>query len=103
MDQLRVAAFLSESDLSPRRAVGTPVAIQWQEGLEQRAKPEQLTLRGKIVAIDPQMLSDQTYRVIVMIENRRLDGGWLLVPGRSVTMSVYPEQVALAKPSGAQR
>lgn len=93
MDQVRVSAFMAEADLSPRKAVGTPVAVQWHEGNTTPGNAIEAsgpyTLRGKIVSIDPQMMSDQTYRVNVMIENRQVDGGWLLLPGRSVTMTVF--------------
>lgn len=98
MDQLRVSAYMAEADLSPRKAVGTPVAVQWHEGKATSGHGTEAsgpyTLRGKIVSIDPQMMSDQTYRINVMIENRQVEGGWLLLPGRSVTMTVFtsPEE-----------
>lgn len=99
MDQLKVSAFVSEEQLSPRRAVGTPVTVRWNEGETEHA------LRGRISTVEPQMFSDSTFRINVMIENRQVDGGWLLTPGRSVTMVIYPGEVQpeIDSPATARR
>ncbi len=95
MDQLKVSAFVSERLLSPRRAVGVPVDVIWNEGDVKR------TLRGRITSVEPQMFSDSTYRINVMIENHQVVGGWKLTPGRSVTMVIYQAEANPAVDSSA--
>ena len=99
LDRLRVTAILNESQLSMRSAKGTPVAIHWQEG------SQDVSLRGTITSLDPLLHREQRYRVHIDIENRKLENGWLLLPGRDVRLTVYPrtsEQLQMP-PSTARR
>lgn len=99
MDRLRVSAVVSETQLSPRDAVGTAVTVRWTEGDRLQ------TLRGTITSVDPQMHDEGQIRIHATIENRRLGEGWLLAPGRRVTVIVHPvsDSAAEMSPATARR
>lgn len=84
VDRLHVQALLSESELLPRRASDAPVTVRWREDDVERV------LRGRVVSVDPQLLSGGRYRVHAIIENRFVQGSWLLWPGREVAMIIHP-------------
>lgn len=92
MDRLHVQALLSESELLPRQAREAPVTVRWREGDVEHV------LRGRVVSVDSQMLSGGRYRLHATIENRFVQGGWLLWPGREVAMTLHP----MTSGSGAQ-
>ena len=95
METLQVSALVSESQLSVRGAPGTPVTVRWSEN------GKVLTLRGLIETVDPQIRDGGQYRVHVKVENRALDQGWLLVPGRSVTLVIHTGGSAGQRPAAA--
>lgn len=84
MDRLHVQALLSESQLLPRLAQDAPVTVRWREGEVEHV------LRGRVTSVDPQMLSGGRYRLHATVENRLVQGSWLLWPGREVAMTVHP-------------
>lgn len=107
LDRLHVQALLSESELLPRHAGDAPVTVRWREGDAEHV------LRGRVVSVDPQLLSGGRYRLHATIENRFVQGNWLLWPGREIAMTVHPlttetgTQAASARrqaaPGGTQR
>jgi multidrug resistance efflux pump len=95
MDRLQIPILISETQLLQRYAKGTSVAVHWDENGTQHS------LRGRIDSVDPQFRSKNEYRVFVEVENRRLPEGWLLAPGRRVTVTVYPSSARAANTSPA--
>lgn len=84
LDRLQVQALMSEEVLPQRSANGAAVLVRWSEaGVEH-------SLRGRVVSVDPQQLAGGRYRLHATVENRPVDGGWLLLPGREVEMILYP-------------
>ena len=85
MDRLLIPVLLPEDRLLQRHAAGTSVTVRWQERNVTHA------LRGRVVGVDPQFRAKDQYRVNVEVENRKLDDGWLLLPGRRVNVTFYPD------------
>lgn len=93
LDRLQIQALLSEEALPQRTANGAAVLVRWSEaGVEH-------SLRGRVVSVNPQQLSGGRYLLHATIENRAVDGGWLLLPGREVQMTIYPLSSSGAAPS----
>jgi multidrug resistance efflux pump len=91
MDRLLIPVLLPEYRLLQRHAAGTSVTVRWQERDVTHA------LRGRIVGVDPQFRGKDQYRVHVEVENRKLEGGWLLLPGRRVNVTFYPDEAKAAE------
>lgn len=95
MDRLQVQALLTEHALPPRAARDASVMIRWSEAGEEHS------LRGRVVSVDPQLLSGGRYRIHATVENRTVPGGWLLAPGREVQMLIHPLAATATTPREA--
>jgi multidrug resistance efflux pump len=96
MDRLQIPVLLREDQLLQRRAAGASCIVQWLENGVTHS------LRGKIEAVDPQLYKRVEYRALVEVENRRLANGWLLAPGRRVTVKIYPADADPSLPDDAR-
>lgn len=87
LDTLAITAFVDETQLSLRQAVGTAVTVRWTEN------GNTLTLRGIVKSVDPEIREVHNLgklRLHVHVENRPVEGGWLLYPGRKVILVLHP-------------
>lgn len=92
LDRLHAHCLLTVDKLSPRRCYGQPVTVRWQDPEGERE------LRGRVISVDPELLTLGRYRLHVEIENVRDGQHWRLLPGTEVQMTVHPS-AAVANPT----
>jgi len=84
MDRLRVEGFLSVKDFDPAEVDSKPVSVEVELA---RGRREQF--QGRIVFVNPLVLSGDKYRVRAEVENRLENNHWLLQPGTAASMSIH--------------
>ncbi|MEQ8788534.1 MAG: HlyD family efflux transporter periplasmic adaptor subunit [Pirellulaceae bacterium] len=84
IDQLRVEGFLSVKEFDPAEVDGKLVTVEVELA---RGRREQF--HGRIVFVNPLVLSGDKYRVRAEVENRLERNHWLLQPGTAASMSIH--------------
>jgi multidrug resistance efflux pump len=83
LEHLRVEGFLKAADVEPREVAGQPVTITVQ-----MARGSEQVFTGTVVFISPLVTSGYEYRIWADVENKKLDGHWLLRPGLIADMNI---------------
>jgi multidrug resistance efflux pump len=84
MDRLRVEGFLSVKDFDPAEIDSKPVTVEVELARGRRER-----FQGRIVFVNPLVLSGDKYRVRAEVENRLENNHWLLQPGTAASMSIH--------------
>ncbi len=89
LDRLDVHALLSAEQLPPQLCQDQTVVVRWSDP----ATKQELLLRGRVTAVQPQRLAGSRYRFQANVENQKTSDGrdWALYPGTEVKMFVYPQ------------
>lgn len=87
MQRLKVEGFVEAEDLLPQDVLGKTVDIVVRLGHDQVEE-----LQGRINFASPLVQAGGIYRVSVEVENRQVDGFWVLRPGLSATMSIQLQE-----------
>ncbi|TWU56054.1 HlyD family secretion protein [Rubripirellula reticaptiva] len=88
IDRLHVHALVDSKDLSPAICKGLPVSVRWNASSTGQLR----ALRGNVLSVDPQMLPNGVFRLHAEIQNENVggdSGGWVLMPGMEVQMTIY--------------
>jgi macrolide-specific efflux system membrane fusion protein len=83
IDRLRVEGFLNATEIGPDEVAGRPVAVDVQLAGGRTAR-----FAGKVVFTSPLVQAGDKYRVRAEVENRSENGGPLLRPGTTATMTI---------------
>lgn len=83
VDRLRVEGTLNAKDYLLSEIEGRPVEV-----VVTLARGRQETFPGKIVFVNPLVLTDGTFTVRAEVENRQQNGIWVLSPGLKATMTI---------------
>jgi multidrug efflux pump subunit AcrA (membrane-fusion protein) len=84
VNRLRVEGFLSSSDFDPLEVSGRPVTISVKFARERVE-----TFSGQIDFVDPRIQRAGQYLVRAVIQNRQLNGQWLLRAGLTAEMTIH--------------
>ncbi len=89
LDRLDVHALLSAEQLPPQLCRDQTVVVRWTDPTSK----QELLLRGRVTAVQPQRLAGSRYRFQANVENQKTSDGrdWALYPGTEVKMFVYPQ------------
>lgn len=89
LDRLDVHALLSAEQLPPQLCRDQTVVVRWTDPTNK----QELLLRGRVTAVQPQRLAGARYRFQANVENQKTSDGrdWALYPGTEVKMFVYPQ------------
>lgn len=102
---LRLHALVSADELDPSRCVGLPITVSWDHVPRPSEERVSMSLRGKILSVDPSRLPGNRFRLHAEVANRRnVSGtedpleadGWQLVPGMEVTMKIQCSEAEMA-------
>ena len=83
MDRLRVEGFLDASRTDPSIVAGKPVVVQVELAEGRRAQ-----FSGIVTFVNPLMQAGNKFRVRAEVENRLVNGHWLLQPGKTAAMTI---------------
>jgi len=83
MQRLKVEGFVESEDLLPQDVLGKTADIVVRLGHGQVEE-----YQGTITFVSPLVQAGGIYRVSVEVENRRVDGFWILRPGLTATMTI---------------
>jgi multidrug efflux pump subunit AcrA (membrane-fusion protein) len=83
IDRLRVDGFLDAKQVNPEDISDQVVEIEVE-----RAHGEKASFIGRVVFVSPLLQAGARYRVRAEVENKRVDGHWILRPGMTATMSI---------------
>ena len=106
LDRLRVEGFVSVRECDPAQLAGCPVEVVATLDGDRLVR-----CRGKVVFVDPLVIGGGKFRVRAEINNVGVNGNWLLRPGLTVRLALFPpetpEQAAAAatqqRPAKARR
>ncbi|MGI9474515.1 MAG: efflux RND transporter periplasmic adaptor subunit [Rubripirellula sp.] len=96
IDRLHVRALLRTDLIAAQDCLSLPVSVHWVDP----SSGKSLSLRGKVLSVDPQVISGGQYvRLHAEIENRQTTSGtqWQLRPGTDVRMQIYPHVASTAR------
>ncbi|TWU54639.1 hypothetical protein Poly51_33580 [Rubripirellula tenax] len=103
VDRLHIHALVDSQQIAPGQCKGLPVSVRWNDA----ATGELVSLRGSVLSVDPQLLPNRVFRLHAEIINQKRDdasGGWLLLPGTDVRMTIYtPTSVTHQTPRSTVR
>ena len=88
-DRLFVEGYIDAARWNPSDVRDRPVTVE-----ARLAGDRQESFQGRIFNVKPRMESG-SYRVVAEVENRQLDGEWLLRTGQFVTMTIHSAQPPL--------
>lgn len=103
---LHLHALVSADELDPARCVGLSVQVSWTQTTPNNGEPRPMSLRGRVLSVDPNRLPGNRFRLHAEVANRRhrdsatgasIDAdGWQLVPGMEVTMTIHRSEAEMA-------
>jgi multidrug resistance efflux pump len=88
-DRLYVEGYIDAARFNPVDVRDRPVTVEARLADDRRE-----SFTGRIFNVKPRMESGN-YRVVAEVDNRQVDGEWLLRAGQFVTMTIHSGQPAL--------
>ena len=82
-DRLHVEGFASADQYDGGELLGKEVIVKVQ-----RARGREVSKRGRVVYVDPRILSDGSYVVRAEVENELEGDSWLIQPGLKASMTI---------------
>lgn len=103
---LHLHALVNADELDPAQCIGLPVKVHWTKVKPTGGETAEMSLRGKVLSVDPTRLPGNRFRLHAEVANRRhvdlatgssMDAdGWQLVPGMEVTMTIHRSDAEMA-------
>ncbi len=84
MNRLYVETYLNANQVNPNEVDGRRVSV-----VVKLARGQTESLQGRIVFASPQLVAGGDFNVRAEVENRLVNGRWLLGPGRNATMTIH--------------
>ncbi len=85
LDELRVDVYVPIQDVDVASLVNAPVMIT-----ARRAGLDSVQFSGRVTHYDPSVSSNGDVRIHATIQNQRVNGHWLLLPGMTANMKIQP-------------
>ncbi len=86
-DKLYVEGPLDAKDYDRSEVLGKPVTIEVT-----KARGQKTTVSGVLVHVDQKLQGGGRYTVRAEVDNKRVNGSWLLQPGAEVRMTIHLNQ-----------
>jgi multidrug efflux pump subunit AcrA (membrane-fusion protein) len=83
MNKVSVEGTLRIAYVSPTQVVGRPVTVTATLTGGQVAE-----FKGKVVFVNPELVTDEAFTVVAEVENREENGAWLLLPRMAPHMTI---------------
>ena len=91
LDKLRVEGFIKLDEYRHEEIKGQPVTVSLRMA---RGREEQF--HGTITHASPLIQASGDYRVLCEIDNRKVDGFWVMLPGMEATMTIQLKKFRVA-------
>ncbi len=85
LDELRVDVYVPIQNVDVASLVNAPVVVA-----ARRAGMEAVAFSGRVTHYDPLVSSTGEVRIHATIQNQRVNGHWLLLPGMTANMKIQP-------------
>jgi multidrug efflux pump subunit AcrA (membrane-fusion protein) len=85
LDELRVDVYIPIQSVDVASLVNAPVLVT-----ARRSGMDSATFSGRVTHYDPSVSSTGDVRIHATIQNQRVNGHWLLLPGMTASMKIQP-------------
>ncbi|MCS7236643.1 MAG: HlyD family efflux transporter periplasmic adaptor subunit [Thermoguttaceae bacterium] len=96
LDRVRVEGYLAVSEVHPAEVAGQPVEVRIASPLGSSGEAVaqgQYTFTGRIVFVNPLVEAGGRYLIWAEVENRQVEGQWILRPGLSADLIITRKRI----------